>query len=136
MIAGAIASGHADAFLFAWGVPVAVASALGAYLFYAQHNYPGVKVARRENWTFSGAALESSSHMQLGPAMQWLTANIGFHHVHHLNPAIPFYRLPEAMAALSELQHPQVTSLRPRDVVACFRLKLWDPEQAKMVGYP
>ena len=74
--------------------------------------------------------------MKLGPVMGWFTANIGLHHVHHLNAAIPFYRLPEAMAAIPELQHPGVTSLRPRDIVACFHLKLWDPEQGQMVEYP
>lgn len=56
--------------------------------------------------------------------------------MHHLNPSIPFCRLPEAMAALPELQHPGRTSLRRRDIVACFCLKLWDPEAGPMVGYP
>jgi omega-6 fatty acid desaturase (delta-12 desaturase) len=136
LAAAAIAFGHGDLFVWAWLLPLTVATAVGAYLFYAQHNYPGVKVARRESWTFSGAALDSSSHMTMGPLLRWLTANIGLHHVHHLNSAIPFYRLPEAMAAIGELQQPGVTSLRPRDIAACFRLKLWDPEKGQMVGYP
>ncbi len=136
LAATAIASGHLAIFLFGWLVPLTVATAAGAYLFYAQHNYPGVKVSRRESWTFSGAALESSSYMKMGWPMRWFTANIGFHHVHHLNAAIPFYRLPEAMAAIGELQHPQVTSWGLHEVIACFRLKLWDPDKGKMVGYP
>jgi omega-6 fatty acid desaturase (delta-12 desaturase) len=75
--------------------------------------------------------------MKLGPIMSYFTGNIGYHHVHHLNHRIPFYRLPEAMAAIEELQHPRgVTSLSPRDILACFRQKLWDPEQGRMVGYP
>jgi omega-6 fatty acid desaturase (delta-12 desaturase) len=127
--------GRPDAFVFGWLLPMVIAAALGAYLFYAQHNYPAARVAAREQWTFAGAALESSSYMEMGPLMRWFTANIGFHHVHHLNPAIPFYRLPEAMAAVPELQHPGVTSLKPSEVVACFRLKLWDPEQGRLVDY-
>jgi omega-6 fatty acid desaturase (delta-12 desaturase) len=59
--------------------------------------------------------------------MRWFTGNIGYHHVHHLNPKIPFYRLPEAMVAIKELQSPVMTSLRPYDILACLRLKLWDP---------
>ena len=113
-----------------------VATMAGAYLFYAQHNFPEGKIASRQDWTFSGAALDSSSYMVMGPLMNWLTANIGFHHVHHLNAAIPFYRLPEAMNAIPELQHPSKTSWGAKDVVECFKLKLWDPEQNKMVGYP
>jgi omega-6 fatty acid desaturase (delta-12 desaturase) len=54
-----------------------------------------------------------------------------------LNYRIPFYRLPEAMAGIPELQNPRgVTSLHPRDVIACLRLKLWDVEQGKLVGFP
>jgi omega-6 fatty acid desaturase (delta-12 desaturase) len=63
----------------------------------------------------------------MGRLMRWFTGNIGYHHVHHLNPKIPFYRLPEAMSAIKELQAPVMTSLRPRDIAACLRLKLWDP---------
>jgi omega-6 fatty acid desaturase (delta-12 desaturase) len=90
----------------------------------------------REKWTYERAALESSSFMEMGPVMNWFTGNIGYHHVHHLNPGIPFYRLPEAMAAIPALQRPGKTSLRPADIAACFKLKLWDPEAGKMVGYP
>ncbi|MBX7114205.1 MAG: fatty acid desaturase [Myxococcaceae bacterium] len=133
--AASIFTGHTEAWLFGYVVPMAVATAAGAYLFYAQHNYPGVKVAPRETWRFVTAATESSSYMKMSPLMNWFTANIGYHHVHHLNAAIPFYRLPEAMAALPALQNPGVTGLSPRDIVACFQLKLWDPEKNAMVGY-
>ena len=118
-------------------LPQFLSHALGAYLFYAQHIYPAVRVHPREDWTFAGASLESSSYMRLGPIMNYFTGNIGYHHVHHLNYRIPFYRLPEAMAAIPELREPLgVTSLHPRDVLACFRQKLWDPEQNRMVPYP
>ncbi len=129
-------TGHFDAFVFGWVIPMAVAAASGAYLFYAQHNFPGMHVADRSTWTFSGAAIDSSSYMKMGPFMNWMTANIGYHHVHHLNATIPFYRLPEAMQAIPELNHPGETSWKPKDVVAALHLKLWDPERNEMVGYP
>ena len=71
----------------------------------------------------------------MSPLMHWFTGNIGYHHVHHLNALIPFYRLPETMEALVELQSPGVTSLSWRDVIACLRLKLWSPEMGKFVGF-
>ncbi len=117
-------------------LPQIIAHALGAYLFYAQHNFPEAHVQPRESWTFVRASLESSSYLKLGPLMNYFTGNIGYHHVHHLNYRIPFYRLPEAMAAIPELQNPRTTTLHPRDIVACFKLKLWDAEQGKMVGFP
>jgi omega-6 fatty acid desaturase (delta-12 desaturase) len=73
--------------------------------------------------------------MRMNPLMRWLSGNIGFHHVHHLNPQIPFYRLPEAMAGISALQTPVVTSLRWKDVYGCFTLKLWDPKLETMVAF-
>jgi len=118
-------------------LPQTIGHALGAYLFYAQHNFPDAHVQPRERWTFVRASLESSSYMHLGPVMRYFTGNIGYHHVHHLNHRIPFYRLPEAMAAIPELRDPHgVTSLKLSDVVACFRLKLWDPDQNRMVPFP
>jgi omega-6 fatty acid desaturase (delta-12 desaturase) len=117
-------------------LPLFVAFAAGSYLFYAQHNFPGMHVEPRETWSYTRAALESSSYMELSPLLAWFTGNIGYHHVHHLNSSIPFYRLPEAMAKVPELRDPIKTSLRPRDVLACFRLKLWDPTRNVMVGYP
>lgn len=121
---------------FAYLLPLMVATAVGGYLFYAQHNYPSMMLRPRQSWTFAGAALEASSYMPMGSFMRWMTGNIGYHHVHHLNSQIPFYRLPETMAAVPELQSPGVTSLAPRDILECLRLKLWDAERKQMVGYP
>jgi omega-6 fatty acid desaturase (delta-12 desaturase) len=118
-------------------LPQLIAHALGAYLFYAQHNFPEAHVQPRESWTFVRASLESSSYMKLGPLMRYFTGNIGFHHVHHLNHRIPFYRLPEAMEAIPELRNPHgVTSLALRDIMACLRLKLWDAELGRLVPFP
>jgi omega-6 fatty acid desaturase (delta-12 desaturase) len=125
-----------DVYLFGLLLPLVIAFALGAYLFYAQHNFPEIRLQPRHRWEYTRAALESSSYLKMGPVMQWFTGNIGYHHVHHLNPCIPFYRLPEAMAAIPELQDPPTITLHPRDVMACFALKLWDPEQERMVPFP
>jgi omega-6 fatty acid desaturase (delta-12 desaturase) len=116
-------------------IPFVISAALGAYLFFAQHNFPDMRILPIGEWSHCRGALESSSYLQCGPIMAWFTGNIGYHHVHHLNALIPFYRLPEAMAAIPELQHPGVTSFRPRDVLACLRLNLWDPATQRLVSY-
>lgn len=121
--------------LFSCLLPFLIAAALGSYLFYSQHNFEGVYIQSSEEWSHSRASLESSSFMRFGPVMNWFTANIGYHHIHHLNPMIPFYRLPDAMKGVPELQNPVETSLRPRDILRCFRLKLWDPETSRMVSF-
>jgi omega-6 fatty acid desaturase (delta-12 desaturase) len=119
---------------FSMFIPFFISGALGDYLFYAQHNFPDVTFHENTEWAYEKAALESSSFMDMGPIMNWFTANIGFHHVHHLNSRIPFYRLPEVMRDLPELQHPKRTSLSIKDIAACLKLKVWDPAQGKMVG--
>ena len=115
-------------------IPHFIASGIGSYLFYAQHNFPSVSFSDKAGWAYEKAALESSSFMKTGPIMAWFTANIGYHHIHHLNSHIPFYRLPEAVAAIPELQSPRTTSLHPLEIIRCLRLKLWDVEAQRMVG--
>jgi len=122
-------------YLTAMVLPLFMGYALGAYLFFSQHNFPDVALREEKDWTHASAALEASSHLACGPVMTWFTGNIGYHHVHHLNPRIPFYRLPEAMAAIPELQTPRVTTLRPRDVLACLRLDIWDADRSRMVRF-
>ncbi|MCP3100027.1 fatty acid desaturase [Myxococcus sp. K15C18031901] len=125
----------AAVYLCAFLGPLFVAYALGTYLFYAQHNFDEVSILPEGAWTHADAALEASSYLRCGPVMAWFTGNIGYHHVHHLNPRIPFYRLPEAMAAIPELQRAHVTTLWPWDIRACLRLNLWDPDLGRMVRY-
>ena len=115
-------------------IPHFISGAMGAYLFYAQHNFPGSTFVGNEDWTYEGAALDSSSYMKLSIPLQWATANIGLHHIHHLNARIPFYRLHEVMAALPELQAAKTTSLKPKDIMACFKLKVYDFETQQLVG--
>ena len=115
-------------------IPHFISGAMGAYLFYAQHNFPGSTFVGNEEWTYEGAALESSSYMKLNVFFQWVSANIGFHHIHHLNARIPFYRLPEVMKVIPELQAAKTTSLKPKDVIACFKLKVYDFEKQELVG--
>jgi acyl-lipid omega-6 desaturase (Delta-12 desaturase) len=136
-IGGSIAVGYFlgwESWLLFILIPFTIACGLGAYLFYAQHNFPGVTFNVNKEWCYDKAALLSSSYMVMNPAMKWFTGNIGYHHIHHLNARIPFYRLPEVMEAIPALQNAKTTTLSFRDVRACFRLKVWDPEQDRMIS--
>ena len=115
-------------------MPHLIAYAIGSYLFYAQHNFPGVSFNDKAGWTYEKAALESSSFLRTSRIMAWFTANIGYHHVHHLNAKIPFYRLPELVRDMPELRNPRITSLHPLDIFRCLRLKVWDTDLQRMIG--
>jgi omega-6 fatty acid desaturase (delta-12 desaturase) len=120
-------------FFISWFTPFFIAFAIGSYLFYCQHNFPGAVFADHHEWTYDSAAIESTSFMKMNPVLQWFTGNIGYHHVHHLNSRIPFYRLPEAMKQIPEMHNPTITSWNPLEMYRCFRLKLWDDETRKMI---
>ena len=122
--------------LFLLFIPFFIACAIGSYLFYAQHNFPSVHFMEKAGWTYEGAALESSSFCRMSPIMHYFTANIGYHHIHHLNAKIPFYRLPEVYREMPELQRPKTTSLLPWEIHRCLRLKIWDSDQQKLVPLP
>ena len=123
-----------QSFLLGFLFPALLNSAFGGYLFYAQHNFPLATQKGKENWNYVYAALHSSSYMKMNKLMHWFTGNIGYHHIHHINPRIPFYRLPRVFNEMEEFQNPGTTSLLPRDICRCLRVKAWDSDEGKMVG--
>ncbi len=115
-------------------IPHFIACAIGSYLFYVQHNFPGASFKLMENWKYDYAALHSTSYLEMNPLLKWFTGNIGLHHVHHLNSRIPFYRLDEAMESMPELKSAIRTSFSIKDMYGCLRLKVWDNDANKMIG--
>ena len=114
-------------------LPVFLAHALGSYLFYVQHNFPEAVYHDKEGWTYMGAAMDSTSFLNLSRVMHWFTGNIGYHHIHHANSRIPFYRLPEVFKAIPEFQNPKSSTLWPWDIYKCLSLKVWDPNAKRML---
>jgi omega-6 fatty acid desaturase (delta-12 desaturase) len=110
-----------------------VSCSLGVWLFYVQHQFEDTYWHRHETWDYYDAALEGSSHLVLPRPLQWLTANIGIHHVHHLSARIPNYRLQAAMETVPELQNP--TRIRIRDTLELIRLTLWDEVEERLVSF-
>ncbi len=127
--------GGFDVAFFVVLLPLTIASMIGSYLFFAQHSFENMRVLPTETWTSRRAALESSSYLKMNKVMHWFTGNIGYHHIHHLNVRIPFYRLPEAMEAIQELQSPVTITLSLKDIRASFRCCLWDEGLQRMVSY-
>jgi omega-6 fatty acid desaturase (delta-12 desaturase) len=122
------------AVVFCLLIPSLVTFSLGGYIFYAQHNFPDVVLTNNESWNYFDAALKSSSYIRMSRIMRWFTANIGYHHIHHVNPRIPFYKLPIAMHSIVEFQQPRRTSLHPTEIWKCLQLKLWDEDRGSMIS--
>ena len=90
-----------------------LASAAGVWLFYVQHQFEGTYWEKEERWSFEDAGLAGSSSYDLPASLHWCSGNIGYHHVHHLCPRIPNYRLPRSMRA-----HPEAPGGDARDAAA------------------
>ena len=110
-----------------------IAAAAGVWLFYVQHQFEDTYWERRGNWDFTTAALRGSSYYKLPRLLQWFSGNIGFHHIHHLSPSIPNYRLQECHDADPVFQ--EVTPITLVSSLKCVNYRLWDEERRKLVGF-
>ena len=115
-------------------LPVAlIASSVGVWLFYVQHQFEGTNWSPASDWSHAEAALNGSSHYDLPCVLRWLTANIGLHHVHHLSSRIPFYRLTEVMRDHPELHG--VGRITLIQSLRCVPLVLWDEGSRRLVSF-
>ena len=111
----------------------AIGSSIGVWLFYVQHQYEEAYWQYNEQWDYFKAGIKGSSYYALPKVLQWFTANIGIHHLHHLDHLIPNYRLQECLDNHPELR--AVNRITLWQSLACLRLKLWDESLGKMVGF-
>jgi omega-6 fatty acid desaturase (delta-12 desaturase) len=104
----------------------------GALLFWVQHNFERTYHAG-DDWSYYAAGLRGASYLALPQPLAWFSASIGLHHVHHLHPRIPNYRLEEARRAIPELR--AVRPLDRRDAGRCFTHVFWDEPRGRMVSF-
>ncbi|WP_367646867.1 fatty acid desaturase [Ruegeria arenilitoris] len=112
---------------------VIVASSIGIWLFYIQHQFEHTTWDREEGWNLQNAAFYGSSHYALPGILRWFSGNIGVHHVHHLASRIPFYRLNEVLRDHSELEDCQRITLF--ESLHCARLHLWDEKSQRLLTF-
>ena len=110
-----------------------VSGSIGIWLFYVQHQFEDTYWQSSESWSYDDAALQGSSYLRLPRVLQFLTGNIGLHHVHHLSARIPNYNLQAAHEENAALHGVPTISLL--DGLRATRLKLWDERQGKLVGF-
>lgn len=115
-------------------VPVTLlASSIGVWMFFVQHQFEDAHWRHERDWDFHEASLLGSTYYSLPKVLQWFTASIGIHHIHHLCSRIPNYRLQECLDGIPELK--QVSRLTVLESLKCARLSLWDEESGKMIRF-
>ena len=122
-----------DHVLLVQGSVILVGSIIGVWLFAVQHRFETALWTRQDEWDFTAAALHGTSYLRLPKALQWFTGNIGFHHIHHLAPRVPNYRLEECYDALPALR--VVPTLSLWSALTSVTLALWDEDRRKLIGF-
>ena len=122
-----------QAFLIVQGTTMFVAGAFGIWLFYVQHTFEDSYFEDENEWDYVKAAVEGSSYYQLPKVLQWVTGNIGFHHVHHLSPRVPNYNLEKAHESTPPLQ--QATTINIKSSLKSLRYKLYDAPNKTFVTF-
>jgi len=113
---------------------ILMASSLGVWMFFVQHQFEPAHWQRDGEWNVQVAALQGSSYYALPRVLRWLTASIGLHHVHHLCSRIPNYRLQDCVVQIPELA-PHAHRLTLRESFHCARLALWDEQHGRMIRF-
>ncbi len=116
-------------------VPIIVLFGIIAiWFFYVQHQHKETYKQWKENWEYLLAAIKGSSYYKLPKVFQWLSGNIGFHHIHHLSSFIPNYNL-EKCNKENPIFEKYVTVLTFRESLKCMFNKLWDEEKERMISF-
>ena len=110
-----------------------IASIVGVWLFSIQHRFEHAQWMPDASWSFAAASLEGTSYLRLPRLLQWFTGNIGFHHVHHVNPRVPNYRLEECHNADAGFQ--LASTLTLRTALQALRYALWDSDLERLVPF-
>jgi omega-6 fatty acid desaturase (delta-12 desaturase) len=110
-----------------------VAGFAGIWLFYVQHQFDPSYWARSADWDSVDAALAGSSYYKLPAVLQWISGNIGLHHVHHLLPRIPNYNLRACLAAIPELRLKDPLTIARS--IGSVRLNLWDESAKRLIAF-
>jgi omega-6 fatty acid desaturase (delta-12 desaturase) len=112
---------------------MAISGAAGVWLFYVQHQFEEVYWQRSGQRDYVEVALNGSSLFALPRVLQWFSGNIGFHHIHHLSPRIPNYRLEKCYREQPVFQSVQRITLLGS--LRTLRLRLYDEQARRLVGF-
>ena len=110
-----------------------VAGSLGIWLFYVQHQFEDSYFEDEADWDYVKAAIDGSSYYKLPRVLQWITGNIGYHHVHHLSPKVPNYNLEQVHESTPPLQ--QATTITVGSSLKSIRFRLYDEESKTFVHF-
>lgn len=124
--------GVVDFFLL-YIISTSLAGSIGILIFTIQHNFEDSYATDTAHVDHYRAALEGTSMLVLPRFLNWFTADIAYHHLHHLSVAIPCYKLAACHKEFESL-FVNVKRVYCKDLLSTFKYQLWDPEKQKIVA--
>jgi omega-6 fatty acid desaturase (delta-12 desaturase) len=121
-------------FLFVQLFLVFVFGIIAFWFFYIQHQHEHSYKQWQENWDYVVSAIRGSSYYKLPKMFQWMTGNIGIHHIHHLSSLIPNYNLEKCMRE-NTILNKYVTVVTFWESLKMMSHKLWDEEKQRMISF-
>lgn len=120
-------------FFICHAISASLAGGAGILLFTVQHNFEHSYASHDEGWDYNIAAIEGTSFLVLPRWLNWFTANIAYHHIHHLSARIPNYCL---VACHDEYQHlfTGVRRIRLSEIPHAVKHILWDTRARRIVS--
>ena len=112
---------------------VSVAGGAAIVIFTVQHNFKHSYATGSEDWDSCTAAIQGTSFLVLPRWLNWVTANIAYHHVHHLSARIPNYCLAECHDKYQHL-FTDVTRIGLSDLFETSKFILWDTRSRRIVS--
>ncbi|MBE3594699.1 MAG: fatty acid desaturase, partial [Candidatus Carbobacillus altaicus] len=109
------------------------AAMFGIFLFYVQHQFEDAYWEHDPRWEYLKAAMEGSTYLKLPRVLQWLTGNIGFHHIHHLAPMIPNYELERVQREVPLVRVAPTVTLKDALKIAFIDLHLYESTSRKLI---
>lgn len=120
-------------FFAVYVVSTSLSGGAGIVLFTVQHNFEHSYASCDNNWCYDTAAIHGTSYLALPAWLNWFTASIGYHHIHHLSARIPNYRLAACHAEHEQL-FADVRRLTLADVGASLKFILWEPRARRIIS--
>jgi len=114
-------------------VSTSLAGGATIVLFAVQHNFEHSYASDTQAWDYDTAVIRGTSFLVFPRWLNWLTANIAYHHVHHLSAAIPNYLLARCH---DEYQHlfTEVTRVKWYRIHTALKCILWDARSQRIIS--
>jgi omega-6 fatty acid desaturase (delta-12 desaturase) len=114
-------------------ISTSLAGGAAIVVFTVQHNFDHSYASDTAAWDYDTGAIRGTSLLVLPRWLNWFTADVAYHHVHHLAATIPNYRLAKCHKEYQDL-FTDVTRVKLSRVPTALKCILWDTRSQRIIS--